>query len=142
MLLFIKGSTYVTNTMRWITLLLFMITACSTPGNDRNNSDDNAEAELLYIDFQAGFYQDTVTLYHGKEKVYEKVLTTKEGQRLTDQFSIPREELKDTLYFRVGTGKQQLRGHIPPNAAQHVGFYLTSGTVVNLYSRDAPFEYE
>ncbi|WP_224997208.1 hypothetical protein [Cesiribacter sp. SM1] len=130
--------------MRWTIILLVFITACS-PGGDNNtkNDDDAASApESLHIDFQSGFYQDTVTLFHGREKVYEKVLTTREGQRLTDQFSIPKTELKDTLYFRVGTEKQPLRGHIPPNSAQHVGFYLTSGTVVNIYSREAPFEYD
>ncbi|AHM63421.1 hypothetical protein D770_25890 [Flammeovirgaceae bacterium 311] len=131
--------------MKWTSFLLFLLlfTACSAPGDDDNDGNEEAVSapESLHIDFQAGFYQDTVTLYHGREKIYEKVLTTRNDQRITDQFSIPKAELKDTIYFRVANDKQQLRGHIPPNAAQHVGFYLTSGSVVNIYSSDAPLEY-
>jgi hypothetical protein len=122
--------------------LMCLMLGCSTP------TDDNAEAQqeekasdAMQIHFQSGFYQDTVSLFHGKKKIYEKVLTTEEGNKLTDKVSLPKEELTDTLYFRVAQAGRVLKGFIPPNAEQYVGFYLTSGTAVNIYSKDTPFSY-
>ena len=144
MLFITKGDTYKVKSMRWLTLLCLIITACSSPNGDQNNSDAEADADpnALHIHFQGGFYQDTVTLFHGKEKIYEKVLTTPDGQKVTDKFSIPKSDIKDTLHFRVATEKEKLKGFIPPNAEQYVGFYLSSGSVVNVYSKEEPFEYK
>ena len=132
-------------------LLLFLISClslnlirCSSPTDEsnRNKKEDEQTSDALQVHFQSGFYQDTVTLYHGKEKVYEKVLTTEADEKITDVFSIPKSELKDTLYFRVAQQGGALKGFIPPNAEQYVGFYLTSGTAVNIYSKKTPFIYQ
>lgn len=129
--------------MRWL-LLLVLFAACSS----ENNSDNQETAEAgedenaLHIHFQKGFHQDTVILYNGREKIYEKVLTSQEPKGPTDQFSIPKEQIRDTIYFKVKQEGKVLNGYIPPKAEQYVGFFLTSGSVVNIYSRPAPFEYQ
>ena len=118
--------------------------SCSSPTEETTDREQQEEAasNALHIHFQSGFYQDTVSLFHGKEKIYEKVLTTEEDSKLTDQFTMPLSAVKDTLYFRVAQQGQVLRGFIPPNAEQYVGFYLTSGTAVNIYSKSTPFTYQ
>ena len=130
--------------LKWLTLILsLLITACSTSGeDDRGNIEETEEdPDAMYIHFQTGFYQDTVILYHGKEKIYEKVLTSEEGKTPTDRFSIPKSEISDTIKFQVKQGAQVLKGHIPPKAEQHVGFYITAGSAVNIYSKSTPFTY-
>lgn len=123
--------------------LLLFLAACSSPEGD-GGIGPKAEQELadvLHIDFQTGFFQDTIVLYHGREKVYESILTSDEDTALTDKFVMPISELRDTLYFKVAQQGRVLKGHIPPNADRYIGFYLTSGTAVNIYSKDTPFEY-
>lgn len=130
--------------LKWLVLILtFFTSACSSPGEDGGNAteDQDQGPEALHIDFQAGFYQDTVILFHGKEKIYEKVLTTEEGKELTDKLSIPKSEISDTIKFKVAQGDRVLKGYIPPRAEQYIGFYLSSGTVVNIYSKSTPFTY-
>lgn len=130
--------------LKWLALILiFFTSACSSPGEDGANGseDQDHEPDALHIHFQAGFYQDTVILFHGKEKIYEKVLTTEEGKQLTDRLSIPKSEISDTIKFRVAQGDRVLKGYIPPKAEQYVGFYLSSGTAVNIYSKSTPFSY-
>lgn len=124
-------------------VLLSWLFACSSATEDQSNPDpeDEEAKNAMHIHFQSGFYQDTVSLYHGREKIYEKVLTTADGEKITDQFSFPLASIKDTLYFRVAQEGQVLKGFIPPNTDQYVGFYLTSGTAVNIYSKKTPFLY-
>lgn len=129
--------------IRHIAGLLIFLAACTAPEGEGgiNPQEQQETADLLHIDFQTGFFQDTIVLYHGREKVYESILTSSEDTALTDKFMMPRSELQDTLYFQVAQQGRVLKGHIPPNADRYIGFYLTSGTAVNIYSRDTPFEY-
>lgn len=129
--------------LRYIAGLLFFLAACSSPDGEGGIGPQVKQEtnDVLHIDFQTGFFQDTIILYHGREKVYESILTSSEGTALTDKFIMPKSELRDTLYFQVVQQGRVLKGHIPPNADQYVGFYLTAGTAVNIYSKDTPFEY-
>ena len=91
--------------MRWL-LFLLVFTACSS--ENKSDNDEAAEAaeeeNALHIHFQSGFHQDTVVLLHAGKKIYENVLTSDAAQKPTDRFSIPKETITDTIYFKV---KQQ-----------------------------------
>lgn len=129
--------------MKWLGLFLLGLTAaCSNPDKENTSSEKEIADENLHIHFQGGFYQDTVMLFHGSEKIYENVLTTQEEGGLTDQLSIPKSSVKDALHFQVKKGGQTLEGSLPSNTDQYIGFYLSSGEVVNIYSKDTPFVYE
>ncbi len=127
----------------YIAFLLAFTAACSSNKAEENpdNLAEQQAGDALHIHFLSGFYQDTITLYHGREKIYESVLTTAEDKKLTDKFIMPKAEIRDTLYFRVAQEGRVLKGYIPTNADPYVGFYLTSGTAVNIYSKDTPFMY-
>lgn len=128
--------------MKWLSLFFLFFCACSAdkeqPGN---KASDSEESESLHIHFQKGFYQDTVLLYHGDQKIYERVLSSKPEEQPTDVFSIPLQQIRDTIYFELKQEGQNLKGFVPPKASPYVGFYITAGMVVNIYSSETPFIY-
>lgn len=130
--------------MKWLSLfLLGILAACSSPTLDNTAAgEESAADENLHIHFQSGFYQDTVMLFHGNEKIYENVLTSQGENGPTDKLSIPKSAVKDPLHFRLKQGGQTLEGALPANTDKYIGFYLSSGNVVNIYSKETPFEYE
>jgi hypothetical protein len=129
--------------IKWLAIFLTgLAVACSAPTDGQHASEQETADENLHIHFQGGFYQDTVMLFHGSEKIYENVLTTREDSGFTDKLSIPKASVTDALHFRVQKGGQTLEGSLPSNTDQYIGFFLSSGQVVNIYSKDTPFVYE
>ncbi|EMR01998.1 hypothetical protein [Cesiribacter andamanensis] len=129
--------------MKYLAIMLLLLAfGCASDPDPADAALAESAQDELHIHFQTGFYQDTVILLHGNEIIYQNVLTTGEESGPTDKLSIPKTALTDALHFRVKKGGQTLEGALPANTDPYIGFYLSAGSVVNVYSSETPFVYE
>lgn len=125
--------------MKQIFYILLFLTACGTEHEPQEPA--TAPENQLHIHFQEGFYQDSVILFRGNKQVYAQQLTTDAEKGYADVYSMPRDSSALPLRFRFVHDSSVVEGTIPVDTKQYIGFYITAGTAVNIYSTETPFSY-